>query len=818
MSTPETVAQLSHSFSAVRTSAVQPYGHGDHGSEYNQFSDLDIGTGRCRRSATVWMTSGINRWGQPVLLKQYNYLASPSEDISVGSLGAKDGEQDPNTTVLEHSLESKQYWCTAWPCLSTTTIGHSVVNRDVTSELATIDLSVSVSRSGLQHKKSARSQFSIVEVYKYVAAKAVCISTESKDVAVTAPSSRAALLIALSGRAVTSGCWMTFSPQQYSTIASQNPESLSPASINDRIGQDEITFNVLTTDPAEVCVITPDTKVTIDTTSGATLSTSASLGMLDQDVPPGLEQPLKDLEELIQLPLLHSRVFQQLGLECPKGILLYGPPGTGKTLLARCVADRTGAAFLAINGPDVFAPYLGESEANLRAVFSKAEGMAAARPVLLFIDEIDALCPKREANATHENRVVAQLLTLMDGMMVRQVHLVVLAATNRPNALDPALRRPGRFDREVEIPAPTPEQRCKILEFCTRRMTIASDVEFATLAASTVGYVGADLAALAREAALCAVRRVDIDATDGTASGGDNAGALVWGSPSLLRASVTMEDFTVAMRGMVASTRRGDVVAVQHTSWEDIGGLGAVKEQLEQAAIWPLLYPQTFRRLGISPPRGVLLYGPPGCAKTTLARALASSCHASFFVLSGADIFSPYIGDAERAVRDVFRKARLSSPSIVFLDEVDAIVGNRDRAGSDSGGVQERVLATLLTEMDGIESAGQVLIVAATNRRDCLDKAFVRAGRIDRAILVPLPDEAARRSILGIKTRQMPLAEDVDLSSIASLTDGCSGADLDGMCREAAILAMRENILSACVCHRHFVTASRAVRRCSMSR
>ena len=578
---------------------------------------------------------------------------------------------------------------------------------------------------------------------------------------------------------------------------------------------------------------------------------------------PGLETAHRSLVGLVAAALQHEKLFAKIGLDCPKGVLLCGPPGTGKTLLAQTAAADCGADLIVINGPELIGEFLGDSEANLRRVFADAVRKAQSSATVLFIDELDALCPRRQRGQSHENRVVAQLLTLMDGLESRG-RLVILAATNRPNALDPAVRRPGRFDREVVVGVPSAEDRKAILELHTAQFPLAADVDLGLVAAEAVGYVGADLAALAREAALAALERAgantggnldlldlgvdgkrrsapsiddgprlgcsagggDGDDDDGNlkivitaasdraaAGAGDSEGAAAAVAAQLphvlpnLIAQVTRADFSAALAASIPSTQRGGEVHTGTTTWDSIGGLEDVKQSLRQVAEWPLLYAATYTRLGIEAPRGVLLYGPPGCAKTTMVRALANSCQATFHSLNGAQIFSPYLGDAEETVRETFKRARLGAPAILFMDEVDAIVGNRAAGGSDSSGVQERVLSTLLNEMDGVESAGGVLVVGATNRPDMLDSAFLRAGRIDRMVYVPPPDLAGRLAILKVHTAKIPLATDVNLSVYAKCTEGFSGADLENMCREAALEALRKSIAATTVNDAHFETA-----------
>ncbi|KAF9305374.1 hypothetical protein BGZ74_010422 [Mortierella antarctica] len=506
---------------------------------------------------------------------------------------------------------------------------------------------------------------------------------------------------------------------------------------------------------------------------------------------PGLEGPIKALLEVVSYPLLFPEHIQQLNIECPKGILLHGPPGVGKTLLVSTVAHICKATMITIYGPEIFGPYVGESEEKLRQKFDQASRIATAdskKPVIVFIDELDALTPHRNDAQAHESRVVAQLLTLMDGVASRG-RVVVVAATNRPNSIDPALRRPGRFDREIRMEVPREEDRAKIINGLIKDMphTLSSE-DLGMLARMTNGFVGADLEALCRESALKAVHR--------------NVASLMEGNPgsvSPAEVKVTMADFKKAFSTNAPSLQRGYGVVVEPVRWTDIGGLESVKTQLRQAVEWPVLHKDTFARLGLKAPRGILLYGPPGCSKTTLVKAIATNSGASFLSVNGAALYSSFVGDSEKTIRETFHQARLSAPSIIFFDEIDTIVGKRNfsAGGSGSGGdsVQERVLSTMLNEMDGVENAAGVLIVAATNRVDLIDKALLRPGRFDRVVYVPPPDVEARRQILDIYTRDIPLSEDVDLDSIAQTTNMYTGADLQNVCREAALIALRTRVL-----------------------
>ncbi|MCE4621284.1 MAG: CDC48 family AAA ATPase [Desulfurococcales archaeon] len=512
----------------------------------------------------------------------------------------------------------------------------------------------------------------------------------------------------------------------------------------------------------------------------------------------GLKNVIYKIRELVELPLRHPELFKRLGIEPPKGIFLYGPPGTGKTLLAKAVANESDAYFIAINGPEIMSKFYGESEQRLREIFKEAEENA---PSIIFIDEIDAIAPKRdEVIGEVERRVVAQLLALMDGLQGRG-QVIVIAATNRPNAVDPALRRPGRFDREIEVPLPDKQGRLEILQIHTRHMPLADDVDLEKLAEITKGYTGADLAALVREAAMHALRRylpeIDIEQ--------EKIPVEV-----LEKMVVKMEDFLAAYREINPSGLREIFVEVPEVHWDDIGGLDEVKQELREVVEWPLKYPEAFARMGIKPPRGVLLFGPPGTGKTLLAKAVATESGANFIAVRGPEILSKWVGESEKAIREIFRKARQYAPAVVFFDEIDAIASMR---GTEIGSrVGERIVSQLLTEMDGITDLQDVVVIAATNRPDILDPALLRPGRLEKLIYVPPPDKQGRLEILRIHTRHMPLADDVDLSEIADMTEGYSGADLAALVREAAMIALRENLSSTVVARRHFEEAMKKIR------
>ncbi len=492
----------------------------------------------------------------------------------------------------------------------------------------------------------------------------------------------------------------------------------------------------------------------------------------------GLKEQIRKIREMIELPMRHPELFKRLGIEPPKGVLLYGPPGTGKTLLAKAVANETNAYFIPINGPEIMSKWVGEAEERLRKVFEDAQRNA---PAIIFIDEIDAIAPKREEVLGEvERRVVAQLLTLMDGLEARG-DVIVIGATNRPNAIDPALRRPGRFDREIELPVPDRNGRKEILQIHTRNMPLAEDVDLDKLADLTHGFVGADLAALCKEAAMKALSRYlpEINLEEETIP------------PEILdKMKVTMRDFLEALKEVKPSALREVFLEIPRVKWEDIGGLKDVKEELREAVEYPLKHREAFEKMGIEPPKGILLYGPPGCGKTMLAKAVATESNANFISVKGPEILSKWVGESEKAIREIFAKARQAAPCVIFFDEIDAIAPVR---GSDLSHVTERVVNQLLTEMDGMEALHDVVVIAATNRPDIVDPALLRPGRFDRLILVPPPDEEARYEILKVHTRKVPLDESVDLKEIAKRTEYYTGADLAAVVREAALHALRRN-------------------------
>jgi transitional endoplasmic reticulum ATPase len=540
---------------------------------------------------------------------------------------------------------------------------------------------------------------------------------------------------------------------------------------------------VISTNPSGPVIINDSTKVTVSEESakaGQVLREGEAPSITYEDIG-GLGNAVDRVREMIELPLRHPELFKRLGVEAPKGVLLHGPPGTGKTLLAKAVANETNANFYTIGGPEIMSKYYGESEERLRNVFQQAEKNA---PSIIFIDEIDSIAPKREeVSGETERRIVAQLLSLMDGMSTRG-KVVVIGATNRINAIDPALRRPGRFDREIEIGVPDRNGRLEVLQIHTRGMPIAKDVNLEKLADISHGFVGADLQALAKEAAMRALRRVlpEVDLSTESIP-----------AETLRKIIVTMQDFLDIIKEMEPSAMREVFVEVPDVKWEDIGGLSSVKQELQEAVEWPLKYQGIFTYADATPPKGILLYGPPGTGKTLIAKAAANESEANFISIKGPELLSKWVGESEKGVREVFRKARQAAPCIIFFDEMDAIAPRR---GGDFGDthVTERVISQLLTELDGLEILTNVIVIGATNRPDIIDAALLRPGRFDRLLYVPPPDRDSRIQIIKIHTNKKPLADDVNIEQLADHTEGYTGADIASLSSAAVMLAVREYV------------------------
>ncbi|MBI2137261.1 CDC48 family AAA ATPase [Candidatus Woesearchaeota archaeon] len=605
-------------------------------------------------------------------------------------------------------------------------------------------------------------------------------------------------------------------------------------------GFSDMKYIVIDTLPKGAVIVTDLTEVIFNPEAAETVE-EQSLDITYEDIG-GLRDEIKKIREMVELPLKHPEIFERLGIEAPKGVLLHGPPGTGKTLVAKAVANETNSHFIVINGPEIISKFYGQSEQNLRKKFEEAEKNS---PAIVFIDEIDAIATKREeVHGEVERRVVAQLLALMDGLKSRG-KVVVIAATNVPNMLDPALRRPGRFDREIEISVPSKEGRLDILKIHTRNMPIGKEeskhkpaevspaskmagdeavTEFdikkgrekkriytpipenerkkllSEVAAVTHGFVGADLAMLCKEAAMTVLRRVLPDLR------------LEEDEPIpkevLEQMIVSKKDFFDALKVVRPSAMREVLVEIPNVQWEDVGGLGEVKQELIEAVEWPIKNPEAFKRLGVNPPKGILLYGAPGTGKTMLAKAVATESEANFILVNGPELLSKWVGESEKAVREVFKKARQTSPSIIFFDEVDSIAPRRG-TNSDTN-VTERVVNQLLTEIDGLEDIYDIVVMAATNRPDMVDPALLRPGRLDRLILTQVPDQKSRLGIFKVHTKEMPIKADIE--KLASLTDGYVGADIQAVCREAAIFALRKDMNSKVVEEKHFMEALRKVK------
>lgn len=562
-------------------------------------------------------------------------------------------------------------------------------------------------------------------------------------------------------------------------------------------GVTQIKFVVVNTNPGQPVIITENTEVTLS---------PKAVDISDEKIPEityedigGLSDEIKKIRELVEIPLKHPEIFERLGIEPPKGILLHGPPGTGKTLLAKAVANESEANFILLNGPEIMSKFYGESEKKIRDIFEEAEKTA---PAIIFIDEIDAIAPKREeVQGEVERRVVSQLLTMMDGLKSRG-KVVVIGATNRPNAIDEALRRPGRFDRELEISVPGKEGRLQILKIHTRNMPMDKKVNLDEVASITHGFVGADLESLTKEAAIIVLRKIlpqmKLDADEKIPT------------DILEKLIVNHTDFIDALKTVRPSAMREVLVETPNIEWNSVGGLDSVKMELKESVEWPLKHADSFERMGIRPSKGILLYGPPGTGKTLLAKAVAKESEANFIQIKGPSLLSMWVGKSEEGMRKVFERARQVAPCIIFFDEIDSLAGRR---GQETGTkVTERVLNQMLAEMDGLEDLNDVIVIGATNRPDMLDTALLRPGRFDKILLVNAAEEEGRLEILKIHTKKMPLAKDVDLKEISKDTNGYTGADLEAVAREAAYFALREDMTSKQVKKKHFDEALKKIK------
>ncbi len=557
-------------------------------------------------------------------------------------------------------------------------------------------------------------------------------------------------------------------------------------------GLGEIKLRVVSTSPAGIVKITEGTD--IELLPQAVESPERTVPSVVYEDIGGLKPVITKVREMIELPLKHPELFDRLGIDPPKGVLLHGPPGTGKTMLAKAVANESDAYFISINGPEIMSKYYGESEKALRDLFEEAEKNA---PAIIFLDELDSIAPKRgEVTGEVERRVVAQLLSLMDGLKERK-NVIVIGSTNRPEALDMALRRPGRFDREIELGVPDTQGRMEIFQIHSRGMPLADDVALEDYAARTYGFVGADISAVSREAAMNALRRIlpEIDLDEPTIP-----------KEILDRLVVQKDDFEAALREVSPSAMREILVEVPDVSWQDIGGLEPVKQLLVEAVEWPLRYAESFRRIGIDAPKGILLYGPPGTGKTMLAKAVANESESNFITVKGSALLSKWYGESEKRVEEIFRKARQVSPSIIFLDELDALVPVRG-GGAGEPHVTERVVNQLLSEMDGLEELHGVVVIGATNRPDIIDPALLRPGRFDELIMAPVPDVESRRKIFQVHLRKVPLAEDIDMEALIGQTDNYTGADIAAVVRKAGRLALREDMAADKIGQKHFLAA-----------
>jgi len=650
------------------------------------------------------------------------------------------------------------------------------------------DLGLDIIRmDGLTRSNAKTSIGELVRIKKadFKEAKRIKIAPIQQNVVVRITGSPNAVKKSLLGRAILKGDIISlggarsrrnaFSGSPFEDIFRMLEEDLSVAPY----GMGDMKWVVVSTNPLDKPVVITD-MTEVEVSPQAVKVEEKKIPDVTYEDIGGLDQEIEKIREMVELPLKHPELFDRLGIGAPKGVLLYGPPGTGKTLLAKAVANESSAYFISIAGPEIMSKWVGEAEKKLREIFEDAEKNA---PSIIFIDELDAIAPKREEVVGEvERRVVAQLLNSMDGLKSRG-KVVVIGATNRPNAIDPALRRPGRFDREIEIGVPDVKGRLEILKIHTRNMPLTKDVDLKSLSQTTYGFVGADLEELCKEAAMHSLRIVlpELNIKEGEPLSQESLNKII----------VTKKDFREGLKMVSPSAMREVLIEIPKVKWEEVGGLEGVKQKLKESVEWPLKRPDAFRKMGITPPKGVLLYGPPGCGKTLLAKAVANESEANFISVKGPEIFSKWVGESEKAIREIFRRARQVAPSIIFFDEIDSVVPRR---GMDAGShVSEKVVNQILTELDGLEALNDVIVIAATNRPDIMDSSLLRPGRFDRLIFVPPPDEKARTKIFEVHTKGMPIDKDVNLNKLAKSTEGYSGADINGICREAAMITLRED-------------------------